>query len=167
MKYDYYIGIDPDSVKSGVACVEVATRRVEAQALPFAEAVEYIEQIAILSEERSERVCVVVEAGWLNDSNWHLTARDNKWQAAAKGRSLGRCEQTGRLLLEMAERMGVDCFARKPLRKCWKGKDRKITHEEIVAITGIEGRTNQEGRDALLLAWVEANLPIRIKNDKK
>lgn len=32
MKYDYYIGIDPDSVKSGVACVEVATRRVEAVA---------------------------------------------------------------------------------------------------------------------------------------
>jgi len=162
-KYDMIIGIDPDSVKSGVACVDVKTRRAECLALDFADVMEYFEYVKDNQTTQGFRYLVVVEAGWLNDNNWHLRRGDNLQLAAAKGKALGRCEQTGRLILEMAERIGLECVARKPLRKCWKGKDRKITHDEIKEITGIQGRTNQEGRDALLLAWVEANLPIKVK----
>ena len=167
MRKDFYIGIDPDSVKSGVAMVERATRQVEATTMTFADCVHFFRKIKRQMDGEGKTVVVVVEAGWLNESNWHLMAKDSKPMAAAKGRALGRCEQTGRLLLEMAERVGLECVARKPLRKCWQGKDRKITHEEISSFTGIAKRTNQEARDALLLAWVEANLPIRIKNEKK
>ena len=42
----------------------------------------------------------------------------------------------------------------------WKGKDGKITHDELAAFTGIMGRTNQEGRDAALLAWTWAGFPL-------
>ena len=35
--------------------------------------------------------------------------------------------------------------------------------DEIQQITGLIGRTNQESRDAALLAWCYANLPIRLK----
>lgn len=165
MKFDLYIGIDPDSIKSGVACIERESRKCEAWALDFADVLEKLNDIKRDADRQGKSVVVVVEAGWLNDSNWHLLPRDNKWQAAAKGKALGRCEQTGRLLLEMAERIGLNCVARKPLRKCWQGKDRKITHEEIQTFTHIQRkRTNQEERDALLLAWVEADLPIFIKS---
>ena len=164
MKYDVYIGIDPDSVKSGVAYVERETGVCETTSLPFHQVLSYLEFVKKKSEENGQSVVVVVEAGWLNESNWHLLPRDNKYLAAAKGKGLGRCEQTGRLILEMAEHViGLPCIARKPLRKCWKGKDRKITQEEIAEFTGLMGRTNQEGRDALLLAWVEADLPIKVK----
>jgi hypothetical protein len=50
----------------------------------------------------------------------------------------------------------------KPLKKCWKGRDGKITHEELARFTGLMGHTNQDGRDAALLAWVRAGLPIRL-----
>lgn len=163
MKYDIYIGIDPDSVKSGVGYVERKTKKCEATAFTFSDVVSYLEYVFELQGECGKRVLIVVEAGWLNDSNWHLTPRDTKPMAAAKGKALGRCEQTGRLIAEMAERIGLEVVLRKPLRKCWRGKDRKITHEELASFTGIKGRTNQEGRDALLLAWVEADLPIKVK----
>lgn len=42
-------------------------------------------------------------------------------------------------------------------------KDGKITHEELAYFTGIMGRTNTEMRDAALLAWNHAGLPIRVK----
>jgi hypothetical protein len=52
----------------------------------------------------------------------------------------------------------------------WKGRDGKITHEELqhlAIITDktnhITNKTNQEARDAALLAWEYAGLPIRIK----
>ena len=49
-----------------------------------------------------------------------------------------------------------------PLRKIWKGKDGKITDEEIKAFMPIIERTNQEERDAALLAWNEAGFPMKI-----
>jgi hypothetical protein len=52
------------------------------------------------------------------------------------------------------------------LRKIWKGTDGKITQDELEQITGIKGKTNQDGRDAALLAWVFAELPIQINNKK-
>lgn len=52
------------------------------------------------------------------------------------------------------------------LRKGWKGKDGKITHDELASFTGLMGRTNQDVRDAALLAWAFAGLPIRVKLSK-
>lgn len=165
MKYDTIIGIDPDSIKSGVAVVGVKHKVAHcASVMTFSEIVDYLQ---IAKEAFGDSAIVVVEAGWLNLNNWHLTMHDTLRTASAKGKMLGRCEQTGRLILEMAEHIGLDCVARKPLQKCWRGRDRKITHDEIKEITGITTRTNQESRDALLLAWVEAGLPLFIKPKKK
>jgi hypothetical protein len=54
----------------------------------------------------------------------------------------------------------------KPLKKIWQGKDGKITQKEIASFTGITERTNQEGRDAALIAWIYSGLPIKTKNMK-
>ena len=50
----------------------------------------------------------------------------------------------------------------KPLKKIWQGRDRKITAEELEQVTGKMIRTNQEGRDAALLAWTHADLPVQL-----
>ena len=84
-------------------------------------------------------------------------------RAAAIGRSVGRNHQTGMLIEQMAMRQGYDVHVVKPLRKCWKGKDGKITAEELETVTGYHGRSCQDARDAALLAWVYAGLPIRVR----
>jgi transposase len=59
-------------------------------------------------------------------------------------------------------------FVRKPLLKRWKGQDGKITHEELCEVLKDWGivfnrkRSNQEERDALLLACVLADFEYRI-----
>lgn len=73
------------------------------------------------------------------------------------GYDVGRCHRTGELIEEMCDNLGLEYKQQAPLTKVWKGQDRKITHEEIVRITGlIAKRTNQEERDAILLAWTAA-----------
>jgi hypothetical protein len=99
-------------------------------------------------------------------ANWHYSQKDSKAKVAAKGRSVGMCHATARHLKEYCEwQQSISSVVMmKPLRKCWKGADGKITHEEITQFTkGLPGRTNQEVRDAALLAWTYANLPIRLK----
>jgi hypothetical protein len=118
------------------------------------------------AEVTQQHLIVVVEAGWLNKGNWHLIQAESNARAAAKGNSVGRNHETGRKLVEMCEHWGIPHDAIKPLilrvkgRNIWQGKDGKITHEELAAFTGITGRTNQEERDAMLIAWHYANLPL-------
>lgn len=157
------IGIDPDTEKSGVAMVEKETRRLECAALTFPQTIDYLRWLS-QQQDKVESVRVIIEAGWLNKSNWHLHNRAaNKYKAAAMGVSQGRNEEVSHLLGQMCDHYHLDYLFIKPLRKLWKGNDKKITAEELQAITGLMGRTNQEQRDAALIAWVYADLPIRAK----
>ena len=156
-KANIIIGIDPDIEKNGVALVNRVTREVELYNMTFCELIDWLEV-----EVPQNKVHIVVEAGWLNESVWHIKGMGIN-RAASVGKAVGRNHQTGINIADMAEHMGFDVVRRKPLRKCWKGHDGKITHAEIAYFTGIKQRTNQETRDALLLAWVEANLPIKVK----
>ena len=162
-QHHYVIGIDPDVKKNGVAIVEKETRHLECAALNFADTLDYLQWVTKRSAEAEATVKVYVEAGWLNRTNWHLSKWDNRGQVVAKGVSQGRNEQVSRLLGEMCEAYGLQWQFIKPLRKCWQGKDRKITHDELCTFTGlVYGRTNQEMRDAALIAWVASGLPLRL-----
>jgi hypothetical protein len=161
MKPDCIIAIDPDVEKSGIAFLEVATRKLEVSSRPFPWIIDYLKA---LSAEKGQTVLVVVEAGWLNRSNWHLRGKDNARVASAKGNAAGRNHEVGRKIVEMCRHYGLEVIEQPPLKKYWKGRDGKITHEELASFTGLTGKTNQDGRDAALLAWVHAGLPIRIKN---
>ena len=155
--YTHYIGIDPDVDKNGVAIVEKATRNIEVRSLDFGDTLDYLRGFI------GKPVKVYVEAGWLCRTNWHLKRWDNRGQVVAKGVSQGRNEQVSRLIGEMCQHYGLDWQFIKPLRKCWSGPNRKITHEELRMVTGLNrGRTNQEERDAALIAWVAAGLPVRL-----
>lgn len=162
MKYDIVIGIDPDIDKSGVAYLNVNNRTLEVSTLSFAQVVGYFNHV-VEQKKAGQSVIVVVEASWMMKSNWHLKFGSRKEYAAATGYKVGQNHQTGKLICEMARAIGLEVLEHAPLRKCWKGKDGKITHEELASFTGIMGRTNQDARDAALLAWTFAGLPIRIK----
>ena len=158
---DNYIGIDPDVEKNGVALVERKTKKIEVTTLTFSELMDYISFIKRVSERDSCTYMVVIEAGW------HLHRGFSIAKAAEVGRATGRNHQTGILIAEMCEYLGVPYVLRKPLRKVWQGKDGKITAKELSVFTGLRGRTNQEGRDAALLAWCEAGLPIKTSPSQK
>lgn len=168
-KIDWVVGIDPDVDKNGVAWIECANKKVHSLALPFADTIDYLRQLKRGAEVSNKTMRVIIEAGWLNKAHWHLTPKDTKQSAAAKGNSAGRNHETGRKLAEMCKYFDIPYELIKPLslKACgvhfWKGKDGKITHEEIVDFTGINHRTNQEQRDAILIAWVWAGLSIKLK----
>ena len=169
MKAERIIAIDPDVDKSGVAELHVPSRRIEAMALRFADLMDYLQHVKANFAEKGENVVVIVEAGWMNASNWH-TGRVRSIAAATKtGQNTGRNHETARKIAEMSRHYGLDTMEVKPLRKSWKGTDGKITHEELCALMMASGiptvinRTNQEIRDAILLAIFHSGMPVIMK----
>lgn len=162
-KPDYIIGIDPDTDKSGVAQLRVAGREVELFSASFPELLDYLQRMRQKELMEGVKVLVVVEASWRISTNWHTKRGDSVRVVAQKGKDAGRCHEVGRKIVECARYYGLEVKEQLPLKKIWKGKDGKITDEEIKAFIPIKGRTNQEARDAALLAWNEAGFPIRIK----
>lgn len=160
---NYIIGIDPDVERNGYAFIDMDTRKVKVETVSMPHLIELITILQATANAAGKKLTVYVEAGWLNQSNWHLDWRDNKMKAAAIGKSQGRNEQRGRDICELLTYRGITVVQVPPLKKIWKGKDRKITHDELTAIVGKIEHTNQEGRDAALLAWVNAGLPIIMK----
>ena len=165
-KPEIVISIDPDVSKSGLAYLDVTTKEVQVISNSFPQLLEYLQNIA-RNHTLSARVVVVVEASWLISTNWHTKRGDSVRTAARKGKDAGRCHEVGRKIVECARYYGLEVVEKLPLKKIWKGKDGKITDEEIKAFIRIEGRTNQEERDAALLAWEHAGLPIRIPIKRK
>ncbi len=183
------IGIDPDKAKSGIGVVKVAQGErgqeaagVECEALAFPELLTRVYEIhrahqpgrlasqrmRALMEGRAlglgqggPKIEVWVEAGWLEKKSNHHGLQGHRAEKIA--RDVGANHQTGRLIIEMLASMGIEAQEARPLIKCWKGSERKITHEEIDRIVGgmPRKRSNQEERDALLIAWERTGLPIR------
>ena len=163
-KYDVVIGIDPDVDKSGVAFLIVETRIIVVVSPTFADLLDYLRKTRDILTKDGRSFVVVVEAGWLNKAHWHVGKGGSAARAAAIGNHTGRNHEVGRKIVEMCRHYGIEVVEQPPLRKMWKGRDGKITHEELQHLAIIMDKTNQETRDAALLAWEYAGLPIRIKN---
>lgn len=161
-KYQNIIGIDPDCDKSGVAFLEKITKKLEISNLTFPKLLDYMQFIKKEHDETGQTVVFVVEAGYLNRSNWHVKGNNTR-VATTIGSHTGRNHEVARKIIEMVKHYDLEVIEARPLKKCWKGKDGKISHEELSYFTAISGRTNQEGRDAALIAWNYAGLPIRVK----
>jgi hypothetical protein len=135
------VGIDPDVDKSGVAVKEGGIYTL--CSLRFWDLFESLSQL------RPQKV--VIEGGWLNQkSNFRAGKSSNV--SARIGKNVGANHETGKKIVEMCEYLGLEYEVVKPLNKVWKGRDGKITHEEIVKHFKINvKKSNQEERDALLL----------------
>lgn len=162
-RYDFIIGIDPDVDRSGVCFLNVPEREVTLECLTFLSLLDRLTRFKKVGDEQGQRFCVVVEASWKHTHNWHTARGESAAIAAKKGYAVGRNHEVGHKIVEMCEMLGIECVEHAPLKKCWKGKDRKITHSEISQfIPGFPKRSNQEERDAALLAWIYAGFSIRI-----
>ena len=158
------LGIDPDVEQSGIARLDVAQRKCFAAHMPFALLIEYCLTMKEVAKQKHERLIVVVEASWLSTHNWHITRYDNPAVAAKKGEGVGRMHETGRKIVELLEHHGIEVIEQHPLKKVWQGADGKISHAEMTAVCGWDKkRSNQEERDAMLLAWYHSGLPIRVR----
>ncbi len=163
-KVDVILAIDPDCEKSGVAILNLRTKKMDMYNMPFPVLIDLITDLQLLVPD----TLVIIEAGWLNEAHWHIRQGDSRRLSASKGNAVGRNHETGRKIVEMCHHFGVHVELVRPLKKVWSGADRKITHEEIAQfIPGIVARTNQEIRDAALLAWHHAGFPIVVKPKQK
>lgn len=167
---DIYIGIDPDNEKSGVGIVYKQTKQVKTDKMSFWRLFGFLQELKRTHDK--EQYKIIIEAGWLIKSNWHVLGNYmNTAKAAAMGRSVGMNHQTGILIHDMCKSLDLPVVLQPPLRKYWKAKDGKISQQELEMVVGTDKlpRMNQDQRDALLLAWVCADLPVRVrtKNSKK
>lgn len=175
-RHDIIIGIDPDCTKSGVAKLRSfpGGHDLVLHAYTFPELVEYLREMKMSAADASLSLLVVVEASWGTTTNWHGSYGDSRRVSSRKGYDVGRNHETGRKIVEMCKGyLGIKVKCRHPLRKMWKGKDGKITHDELSALlegSGVrcsKNRTNQEERDAALLALDESGIPMRMRRTEK
>lgn len=164
-KYDIVVGIDPDVEKSGYVVVESASGKViTATNWDLAKLYGVLAADKEYCKTKGLKMLVVVEAAYLGSHhNWHLNKKEfvSKAKAASIGYDQGRNHETGRAIVEFCRYLEVDVIPQKPFKKCWKGPDKKITHEEITQLTKWDKKkSNQEIRDALLLAWMHTTQPM-------
>lgn len=147
-----YIGIDPDTDKSGFAVIQDAK-------CTYIATLDFFDLLDKINEY--DKPIVIVEAGWLNSiTNYHAAAGKGGQRISMY---VGRNQMVGMLIIRYCQRQGIQVVEQKPLRKIWKTKGEKISHEEISKIIpNFPARSNPETRDAALLAWVYAGLPIKI-----
>lgn len=147
------IGIDPDIDKSGVCYLYTPTKQVEVSTMDFPHLLEYLSTF-----EADCNVVVVVEASWVTRHNWHGKWGDNNRIMAAKGYDVGRNHELGQLIVQMCKYWKIPVVEKAPLKKMWRGRDGKITHDEMMNIFKTNGytpmlkRSNQEERDSFLIS---------------
>ena len=164
------IGIDPDITKNGVATIDLSKRLVSLQSLPFPNLIDYLRQTKEQAEQGGQMLIVAVEASWLISTHWHTSKYASTAKTAALGNSVGRNHETGRKIIECAKYYGLQTTEQRPLKKIWGlSRKEKINHAELINLIANAQykasnvfRTNQEERDAALIAWHVANLPMRI-----
>ena len=138
------IGIDPDVEKSGVAYYESDTKKLELSNLTFFQLFDYLQHVERNKADLYE-VTVVIEAGWLNKSNWHVTHGTANINAQI-GQRTGANHEVGKKIVEMCQYIGLNYELVKPTKS-------KIKHKYFAFMTGILQKTNQEQRDAGMLVW--------------
>lgn len=159
----HIIAIDPDVDKNGVSYLETATKKLETSSLTLVQLIDYLKTTKMKLDENKETLTIVIEGGWSNTRTHRRSVNDTFGTASKKGYNVGRNHQRGMDIFQIAESMDFNVVEQPPLQKCWKGREGKITHEELAYFTGIMGRTNQEERDAALIAWNYANFPIKVR----
>jgi len=134
------IGIDPDVDKSGFARIE--GNQLKLDNLSFFDLYEELKSY----QNQVTKPIVYVELGSLNKTNWHSKeSKSSKWNSNI-GAALGRNFEVANKIVEMCEYLKIPYVKIKP-------KASKITNDYFKKITGINTRTNQEQRDAMMLIW--------------
>lgn len=157
-KADVIVGIDPDIENSGVCIIKPKEKSICISSASITELMYILKGMEVDSKEKGEKIRIFVEAGWKNESNWHINPSFAKKVCVEIGRRTGLNHATAKIIADIARSFfNLDVIEIRPLQKCWKGKDGKITHDELnqqLKMYGFEPlkRTNQDIRDSVLLA---------------
>jgi hypothetical protein len=134
------IGIDPDVEKSGFAAIQ--GDQLKLSNLTFFELFEELNKY----KNKEVKPVVFVECGFLNKSNWHKKFGGSAAVNAKIGERTGANFETAKKIVEMCVYLGL------PYEKIQPTKS-KVSSDYLKKVTGIDARTNQEQRDALMLIW--------------
>ena len=137
-----YIGVDPDIDKSGV-CLYYSKTNFELLNLKF---FELFDKLYFLKDCENLDIEVVIEAGWINKSNWHKVNNGSAAINANIGLRTGANHEVGRKIIEMFEYLKLKHRIVKPTKS-------KIDAKGFEQITKHKGRTNQEQRDSCMLVF--------------
>lgn len=129
------IGIDPDVDKSGVCIVN------EMLQIERLTTMDLVDLFALIEGMRDYDIRVIVEAGWMNKTNFHVGAMDNAWKSAKIGSHVGANHEIGRQIIKFCEKAGIECHAITP-------RGHKMNALDFKNRSGWTKRTNQEMRDA-------------------
>ena len=88
---------------------------------------------------------IVIEAGYLNKSNWHTTAKGNKYNAQI-GQRTGANHEVAKKIIEMCDYLQLPHRAVRPRLS-------KLNAQIFKLMTKHDHRTNQEQRDAAMLVY--------------
>lgn len=147
-KHTWYIGIDPDVAKSGVALWNRPEQKFEAiGCMSFWELIRAIEHGGFGVYNYGPGFAhIIIEAGWLNEkSNFHPKQGAKVREKMAK--NIGMNHQIGKLLVEFCEMYGISYELKKPLGT------KSINQQIFKQLTGWPERTNQDSRDAAMLVF--------------
>lgn len=137
------IGIDPDLKASGVGIVTRNKIR-ELKNMPFPELIEFITALAADNE-------IIVKLEDVN--NWKsVKNRSGAGERAMRkiSQNVGQVKATATLIKEMLNSKGVDVHLVKPLRG--PVKQAKKSRVYFNKLTGWDGSSNEDNRDAALIA---------------
>lgn len=134
------VGLDPDIIKNGVAINNCGN--IELCNLKFFELFDKLKELKALDIP----LLVIVEGGWLNKSNWHKKKNGTSALNAEIGKRTGENHGTGKKIVEMLEYLNISHITVKPTKS-------KLNAKVFKNLTKIQGRTNQETRDAYMLIF--------------
>lgn len=143
-----FIGIDPDTDKSGVAMFtenNLINEKFQLTNLSFFDLFDFFLNWCDLAKRLETKLLVIIDAGWLNKSNFHVTGT-NKNVNGKIGERVGANHETGKKIVEMCQYLGIDYKLNKPIKS-------KVNSEYFANLTGYKGSTNQDQRDAGMLVF--------------
>lgn len=135
------IGIDPDLTKSGVALVQNG-KLTHLLALPFP-------QLLVFAQQHKNAIFVVENVE--HDKTTYRRANTNQRQHARIAQNVGQVKGVARVLIQCLESFGCQVVTIKPLTGAVK-RHAKTNANYFNKLTGWQGRTNQDKRDAALIA---------------
>jgi hypothetical protein len=145
MTQNIIIGIDPDLIKSGVAIcykdAQLYKHILEISLMSLPELYDY------LKYEKPRISGVFVEAGWLNrKSNYHSHSAQSKIVGERIARNVGENHATGKIIVQFCEHLELNTVLVRPAAS-------KLTAQEFKELTYYQHKTNQDMRDAGIVAW--------------
>ena len=153
----YYIGIDPDVKKSGVAVwntdnkrfVRLSGAKDNEMEIPIGmeRPMEYEDLREFLICWKPTIIKVRLEAGWLlNKSNWHYKRGQSRQFSERQAKNVGENHHAGKSIEKLLKRLGIDFELVKP-----QGKLDEIAFERLTKIHTL--KSHQDSRDAAMLVF--------------